>query len=302
VSVIDESGDATNGTVIATIPVPAGSPPMSVAVDPSTHNVYVANAGSNTVSVIDESGDASTGTVIATVLVGSNPSGVAVDPLTHNVYVANAGSNTVSVISPVVAIDAQASALALNAATARLSSSAAGDLLVAFVASNSPSRGGQTSTVSGGDLTWTLVGRENQNLGDAEIWTARAPYTLQNAAITAKVKEAGRDEAITVIAFEYASGTGKVASFTSKRGSPTGSLTTSQANSWVFAVGDDWLASIPRKLPAGQTLIHEATDSAADTNWVQATKAVTPAVGTPVTINDTAPTTDPYNLVLAEVL
>jgi hypothetical protein len=34
---------------------------------------------------------------------------------------------------------------------------------------------------------------------------------------------------------------------------------------------------------------------------VQATKATTPTKGTSVTINDTAPRRDPYNLVLVEV-
>jgi hypothetical protein len=86
------------------------------------------------------------------------------------------------------------------------------------------------------------------------------------------------------------------------KGAPTGSLTTSQASSWVFAIGDDWLKSIPRTLGPGQTLIHQATDSVGDTYWVQATNAITPTACTSVTINDTAPTTDPYNLVLVEIL
>jgi hypothetical protein len=116
------------------------------------------------------------------------------------------------------------------------------------------------------------------------------------------VKEAGWDETITVIAFKNAPGTGTVKMFTSMKGAPRGSLTTSQANSWVFAIGDDWLKSIPRTPGSGQKVIHQATDSVGDTYWVQATDAITPTKGTSVTINDTAPTTDPYNLVLVEIL
>jgi hypothetical protein len=210
---------------------------------------------------------------------------------------------TVTAVAPVgPSIDGQASGQAINSATAHLSSTASGDLLVAFVASDSPHTVGNTSTVSGGGVTWTLVGRENKNLGDAEIWTARATGVLHNAAITAKVKIAGYDETITVIAFKNAPGTGKVATFTSMKGAPTGSLTTSQANSWVFAIGDDWLKSIPRTLGTGQMLIHQATDKVGDTYWVQATNGITPTAGTSVTVNDTAPKTDPYNLVLVEIL
>jgi hypothetical protein len=49
-------------------------------------------------------------------------------------------------------------------------------------------------------------------------------------------------------------------------------------------------------------LVHEATDAVGDTYWVQATSSPTPLSGTKVTINDIAPTSDPYNLVLVEIL
>ena len=74
--------------------VPVGTTPNAVAVDPSTHTVYVTNNLPGTVSVIDRS----THTVTATVPVGYHPDGVAVDPGTHAVYVANSDSHTVSVI------------------------------------------------------------------------------------------------------------------------------------------------------------------------------------------------------------
>ena len=78
--------------VTATIPV--GNSPQGVAVAPSTHIAYVANATDNTVSVIDEA----TNTVTATIPVGSDPDGVAVDPAAGIVYVTNVKGDTVSVI------------------------------------------------------------------------------------------------------------------------------------------------------------------------------------------------------------
>lgn len=181
---------------------------------------------------------------------------------------------------------------------------------MAFVGADSPYTGGQTSTVSGGGLTWTLVGRETKALGDAEVWVARATGVLSEDPITAKINKLlpgsptghGYDETITTVAFKNAPGLGNVAKFSSKKGAATGSLTTSKANSWVWAAGDDWLASIPRTVPAGQTLWHQAFDPVGDTYWVQSTEGITKEAGTAVKINDPAPTTDPFDLVLVEVL
>ena len=52
----------------------------------------------------------------------------------------------------------------------------------------------------------------------------------------------------------------------------------------------------------GQTLVDQFLAPAGDTYWVQRQNSPTPASGTAVTINDTAPTTDQYNLTLIEIL
>ena len=86
---------ATN-TVSTTVPV--GTLPGGVAVNPTGTDVYVANAGSNTVSVINPANN----TVSTTVPVGSTPVELAVSPTgpqAGDIYVSTQGSGTVSVIS-----------------------------------------------------------------------------------------------------------------------------------------------------------------------------------------------------------
>jgi hypothetical protein len=189
-------------------------------------------------------------------------------------------------------------------ATARVSTSAPGDLLVAFVRSDSPYTIGNASTVYGGRLKWSRVAGVNGALGDAEVWVARATSRLKCVKITASAVNFPErfDEVLTVIAFTNATGIGASGTFFSKSGAPTGSLRTTQPNSWVFAAGDDWLASKARTAGPGQTIQQQSSDAVGDTYWVQSTSAPTPVAGTKVTINDIAPTTDPYNLVLVEIL
>ena len=57
-----------------------------------------------------------------------------------------------------------------------------------------------------------------------------------------------------------------------------------------------------RTLGTGQTLVHQYLTSVGDTSWVQRRTSPTPLSGTTVTINDTAPTTDRFNLSICEIL
>ena len=81
--------------VTATVAV--GGDPLGVAVDPTSHVAYVANANDNSLSVIDGATD----TVTHTVGVGVGPFAAAVDPTRHVVYVTEPFSDTVSVVSEV---------------------------------------------------------------------------------------------------------------------------------------------------------------------------------------------------------
>jgi YVTN family beta-propeller protein len=75
--------------------VPVGEFPISVAVNPNTNMVYVANYLSGRVSVIDGTANS----LVRDVPVGEFPiNSVAVNPNTNMVYVANSNSSTVSVI------------------------------------------------------------------------------------------------------------------------------------------------------------------------------------------------------------
>ena len=80
----------------------SGIDPVGIAIDGTTHTVYVANA-SGTVAVLDSRSCTAarpTGCKLhpATVRVGLDPQFLALDASTHTLYVANTNSNTVSVI------------------------------------------------------------------------------------------------------------------------------------------------------------------------------------------------------------
>jgi hypothetical protein len=72
--------------------------------------------------------------------------------------------------------------------------------------------------------------------------------------------------------------------------------------SWVFAVGTDWDKAVARTIGANQSMVHQALSSVGSTYWVQRQNAVTLLSGATVIMNDTAPTTDKFNLASVEVL
>ena len=179
------------------------------------------------------------------------------------------------------------------------------ELLEAFIATDGPGSGSSQTigSVTGGGLTWTLRSRSNSRPGTAEIWQAVAPDTLSNVTVTATLSSGSYMGAMTVLSFTGASTSVNGATTTAgaESGAPTASLTTTRANSWVFAVGNDYDNAIERVVGSNQTLVDQHLAPVGDTYWVQRQNTTTPNGGTSVTMDDTTPTGDQWNLALIEI-
>ena len=162
--------------------------------------------------------------------------------------------------------------------------------------------------VTGAGLTWALVGRTNVQSGTSEIWRAFAPARLSAVTVTATLSQPAVSS-LTIAGFANVdtSGTngsgaiGATASTSAKPGAPSATLTTTRANSWVFGVGNDYDNAVARTPGPNQVMVHQALPAVGDTYWVQRTTNPAAASGTSVTINDTAPSGDRYNLFIAEI-
>lgn len=175
-------------------------------------------------------------------------------------------------------------------------------LVVAFVAYDGPTIGGQTATVSGAGLQWQLLKRSDSQLGTAEIWAAYPTGRLTSVRVTSQPGIGSYHGSMTVIAFTNASGPGTVGQASAPSGPPDIFLPGVFAGSWVFAVGNDWDRAVSRVPVSGQVLVHQRVDTqVGDTYWVQSTTA--PATGDGlVDIHDSAPTTDQWNYAAVEIV
>src|SRR4051812_37331028 len=183
------------------------------------------------------------------------------------------------------------------------------ELLLAFVATDYLSGANTTVTsVDGGGLTWVLVVRSNTQAGTSEIWRAFAPSPLIGVTVTATLSQAVMSS-ITVVAFIGADTTGTngsgaigaTAASNSAFGAPTAAVMTTRADSMVLGVGNDYDNAIARSPGVEQVIMQQSLTSAGDTYWVQRRLRGYPA-GTVVSIDDTAPVSDRYNLAVVEVL
>jgi len=184
------------------------------------------------------------------------------------------------------------------------------ELLLAFISTDSLGSPNTTvQSVSGAGLTWVLVVRTNVQGGTSEIWRAFAPAVLKNVSVTATLSQTVVSS-MTVMTFSgvaatgtYGSGAiGAIGSGYASSGAPTATLKTTHNNSLVVGVGNDFDNAIPRVPVAGQSLVHQRLSSTQDTYWVQILNGPTLSSGTSVTVSDTAPSSDQYNLSICEIL
>jgi len=194
--------------------------------------------------------------------------------------------------------------------TAPFSTTSGNELLLAFISADQVSSSATTVTkIATSGLTWVLVQRTNTQKGTAEIWRAFASSALNGVTVTATLSQSVCSS-ITVIGLNgvNTSGTngsgaiGATGTGNANPGLPTATLITSGNGSLVLGVGNDWDNPIGRTVPAGQNLVHQYFPPVGDTYWVQMQSSPTLLSGTSVTINDTAPGTDRYNLSIVEVL
>jgi len=237
-------------------------------------------------------------------------------PASRSVTISNAsvGAINFTASAPALAIDATVttgrSTKATTIASPAFTTTAGNELVLALVAMDDANANGITVTgVSGAGLTWTLVRRTNTSRGGSEIWRAFAPSVLTSVTATATLSQ-NIAAAITIVTFKGVDTTGTngsgaigaTASGSAASGGPTASLTTTRAGSLVIGVGNDWDSNISRTLGPNQTLVSQFLATVGDTFWVQRTSTTITAAGTVVTINDTAPTGDQYNLTICEIL
>ena len=183
------------------------------------------------------------------------------------------------------------------------------ELLLAFISTDASSSSITVTGVSGAGLTWALVRRTNGQMGTAEIWRAFAPAVLSAVTVRATLSQSVA-ASMTIVTFAGAdtSGTngsgaiGNTNGNSASSGAPSVSLTTTRNGSWVFGVGNDWDNAISRTPGTNQSLVHQYLATVGDTYWAQKQNTPTALSGTQVFINDTAPTTDRFNLSIVEVL
>ena len=190
------------------------------------------------------------------------------------------------------------------------STNSTNELLLVFISTDYS--GGANTTVTsltGGGLVWTLVSRTNLQRGASEIWRAFSPTTKSGMSVAANLSQSV-SSSMTVMSFSGVNtsgtnGSGAIGALTSANattGSPTATLVTTVAGSWVVGVGNDYDNAIARTPGANQNLVHQYLSTVGDTYWVQMQDSATPLSGTSVTINDTAPIGDRYNLGIVEIL
>jgi uncharacterized repeat protein (TIGR01451 family) len=315
--------NATANFTATPVPTYSISGTISPAASGSGATITLSGAASTATSA-DNSGNYSfTGLANGSYTVTPTKAGFNFNPTNQTVTLNGANNSTVNFTAQavsstgVIAIDANTSKdqspASTTVSTPSFSTVSGNELLLAFVGADyQPSQSTANVSVtglSGGGLTWMPARKTNTQDGTAEVWRAFAPSALSNITVTATLSQSVQS-AITVMSFSGidTSGTngsgaiGATGSTNASSGAPTATLVTTRNNSWVLGVGNDYDNAIARTLGSGQSLVHQDLAPINDTYWVQRQNSPTPLSGTNVTINDTAPTSDRYNLSIVEVL
>jgi hypothetical protein len=209
--------------------------------------------------------------------------------------------------APGLTVDRQAathqSAASSSISSPSMTTSQAGELIVAFIMSDGSATTKQTiSSVTGGGLSWGRRQRSNARSGTSEIWQAVAPTAVSNMVVKANRGNGSYTGSIVVAAFTGASVDGATTAAAGSTGAPTATLSPTRTGSWVWGVGNDGRRAVARTVGANQTKADEYLAPVGGTFWVQRqTAPSTSGSLTPVTINDTAPTNDRWNLALIEI-
>jgi len=322
------STDRYNLSICEVLPATSGPPQtwsISGTISPASAGagatVSLSGASTATVSANSSGNYSFTGLANGTYTVTPNQTGYTFTPTSQPVTINGANAGSVNFVgqssSPPnnsLGIDATVSTDGTSASTtiasAPVSTSSGNELLLAFISTDYLTGANTTvKSVSGGGLTWVLVQRTNAQSGSSEIWRAFASAPVSNAIVTATLSQSVICS-ISVMSFSGVDVTGTNGSgaigatgtANSSGGAPTASLTTTRSYSWVVGVGNDYDNALPRTPGSGQRVVHQDLTPTGDTYWVQIQNNPTPTSGTIVSINDTAPTTDRYNLSICEIL
>ena len=243
-------------------------------------------------------------------------SGYSFTPASKSVTISGANPSTINFtaaqnsVPKTITLDAQVrqdqTASSYTISSPVFSTSSGHELLLALVAAgvrNGNWHNTSVTGVSGGGLTWVFTARTQTQRGTAEIWRAFSPAPLSAVSVTAALSQ-GVTSSMTILSFagvDPSGAVGAVGQANGSLGAPAVSLTTTRANSLVVGVGNDprppfrgapgWPnAAAPGPRSVGQHLLGSDAQQSR------------PRERTGVTINDTAPPFDPFNLSAVEVL
>jgi len=321
-AISDGHGGTANGSVSVVVLPPPNLPPVANP-DSATTNAGVPVTIAVLANDTDPNGDPLTVTGVSAAVGGSaaivGGTSVSFSPaagftgaasFTYSISDGRGGTASAGVSVTVAALPTVDKTVSVDGTGARttplFSTAAAGEVLVAFAASDGPSAANaQSLTVAGAGLAWSRVRSVAGRPGVVEIWTATASTVLTNVTVTStqSVSAGGPyNQSLTVIAFSGVSGVGASNAVSGLSTNASAGVVTQAAGSLVYAAGNDFDRAVTRTVGAGQTKVHEFFAPTGDTFWVQTANAPIASAGTTATLNATVPApADQFNFAVVEV-